>query len=377
MNTPNLRFKEFIDSWSTKEMKEILSIGSGKDYKHLNKGDIPVYGTGGLMTMVDGYLFDGETVCIGRKGTIDKPLYHKGRIWTVDTLFYTHSFTNVIPYFVYLLFQNVNWKQHNEAGGVPSLTKKTIELIKFNIPKIAEQQKIADFFQNADNRLNLLKNKKTLLEQYKKAVMQKIFSQELRFKDDNGGDYPKWKNDKLKAVTKIYDGTHQTPKYTEHGIPFYSVEHVTANNFSKTKFISEEVFTKENKRVKLEKGDILMTRIGDIGTSRLLDWDVKASFYVSLVLLKPCEDIDSSYLNQFIKTPIFQGELWERTIHVAFPKKINLGEIGECLLHLPCLKEQKKIARFLVSIEDKIKSLQQQVENTEIWKKSLLQQMFV
>jgi type I restriction enzyme S subunit len=207
--------------------------------------------------------------------------------------------------------------------------------------------------------------------------MQKIFAQELRFKDENGNEFPDWEKKKLSQVAKIYDGTHQTPNYLESGIPFYSVEHVTANNFDTTKFVSEEVFDKENKRVKLEKGDILMTRIGDIGTSRLIDWDVNASFYVSLALIKKSDKIISKYLYQYISTRGFQSELWKRTIHVAFPQKINLGEIGECLVMIPYFKEQEKIADFLATIDDKISRTKAQIENTQGYKKGLLQNMFV
>ena len=100
MRVPKLRFKEFSGEWEEKKLGEIFKIGSGKDYKHLNKGDVPVYGTGGYMTSVDQYLYDGESVCIGRKGTIDKPRFIDGKFWTVDTLFYTHSFKGVKPKFV-------------------------------------------------------------------------------------------------------------------------------------------------------------------------------------------------------------------------------------------------------------------------------------
>ena len=122
---PKLRFKEFSGAWEEKKIGNILKIGSGKDYKHLKNGDIPVYGTGGYMLSVDKYLYDGESVCIGRKGTIDKPVYLTGRFWTVDNLFYTHSFNQVIPKFVFSLFQKINWKEYNEASGVPSLSKST------------------------------------------------------------------------------------------------------------------------------------------------------------------------------------------------------------------------------------------------------------
>ena len=77
--------------WRKAKIREFLCIGNGKDYKHLDIGDIPVYGTGGKMLSVNDFLYDGDSVCIGRKGTIDTPLFLTGKFWTVDTLFYTYS----------------------------------------------------------------------------------------------------------------------------------------------------------------------------------------------------------------------------------------------------------------------------------------------
>ncbi len=133
-----------------------------------------------------------------------------------------------------------------------------------------------------------------------------IVQPKLRFPEFKGN----LEENKLKNLVKIYDGTHQTPDYVENGVPFFSVEHVTANQFSKTKYISEEVFEKENKRISLEKNDILMTRIGSIGVPKLIDWDVRASFYVSLALLKSSEKILSNYLNHFITSRFFKNEFW-------------------------------------------------------------------
>lgn len=182
-----------------------------------------------------------------------------------------------------------------------------------------------------------------------------------------------WEITNLGSVTKIYDGTHATPKYVADGIPFYSVEHISKNDFSKTKFICEKVFEKENKRVKLEKGDILMTRIGDVGTAKLIDWDVKASFYVSLALIKKSEKFNPKFLELFINSGIFQGELYKRMIHVAFPIKINLGEIGKCLVVIPSKSEQNKIAEILSTWDQAIEKTKNLIDQLQLRKKGLMQ----
>ena len=153
LNVPNLRFKEFQGEWITYKIKDVLSIGNGRDYKHLSNGEIPVFGTGGYMTSVDECLYDGETTFIGRKGSINKPFYYNGKFWTVDTLFYTHSFNGITPKFTYCLFQTINWLKYNEASGVPSLSKDTIEKIKIKIPGLEEQNKIAKLMFALDERI--------------------------------------------------------------------------------------------------------------------------------------------------------------------------------------------------------------------------------
>ncbi|NVK30121.1 MAG: restriction endonuclease subunit S [Gammaproteobacteria bacterium] len=194
----------------------------------------------------------------------------------------------------------------------------------------------------------------------------------LRFPEFSG----EWEEKKLGEISQIYDGTHQTPKYVDIGVPFYSVEHLTSNNFQNTKFISEKVFSNECKRVKIEKGDILLTRIGDIGTNKFIDWDCRASFYVSLALIKPFRVFSGSFISHSLSATSFQRELWRRSIHVAFPKKINLGEIGQCKISLPTLPEQQKIANFLSAVDDKVENLSEQVALLERYKKGMMQKIF-
>jgi type I restriction enzyme S subunit len=194
----------------------------------------------------------------------------------------------------------------------------------------------------------------------------------LRFREFSD----KWQKKRLGDIAKIYDGTHQTPSYTRSGVPFYSVEQVTGNDFENTKFISEEVYQQELKRVVVEKGDILMTRIGDIGTAKYISWDVRASFYVSLALIKQSEEYNSQFLEQYIKTDLFQNELWQRTIHVAFPKKINLGEIGNCEIVVPSIQEQEKIAKFLIMVDEFVATLQKKISLLKKYKEGVTQAIF-
>jgi type I restriction enzyme S subunit len=178
--TGKKRFPGFEEEWEEVKLGDIFTIKNGKDYKHLGNGEIPVYGTGGIMTYVDSFLYNGESVGIGRKGTIDKPFYLKGKFWTVDTLFYCVSFKSCIPKYLYYLFNTINWKTYNEASGVPSLSQSTIKSIKIRIPKISEQQKIASVLSNFDIEIEkLITHKKSLIQQ-KQGLMQQLLSGEKR-----------------------------------------------------------------------------------------------------------------------------------------------------------------------------------------------------
>ena len=126
-----MRFKEFSGEWGKCKIKEILKIKSGKDQKKIEKsnGKYFIYGTGGIIGTTDTFLYDKESVGIGRKGTIDKPVYFNKPFWTVDTLFYSEINKNYYVKFVYYLFETINWKMYDESTGVPSLSSSTIESI--------------------------------------------------------------------------------------------------------------------------------------------------------------------------------------------------------------------------------------------------------
>ncbi len=175
-DVPEIRFKGFSGAWEERKLGEVIDLRGGRDYKHLSNGDIPVYGTGGYMLSVNEALsHDEDAIGIGRKGTIDKPYKLEAPFWTVDTLFYAIPIEKNNLDFIYDIFQKINWKQKNEATGVPSLSKVAINGIQVLIPKREEQEKIGNYFKNLDNLLTLHQGELGKLKNLKKAMLEKMF----------------------------------------------------------------------------------------------------------------------------------------------------------------------------------------------------------
>ena len=180
---------------------------------------------------------------------------------------------------------------------------------------------------------------------------------------------------KLKNYVEVYDGTHETPNYVDSGIKFVSVENIK-NLLNSDKYIPEIDFDKY--KIKEKYNDVFMTRIGDIGTSTIYKSNEPLAYYVSLALLRSKNEsvLYPDYLNQYISNQDFQKELHDRTIHVAFPKKINTGEIGECNIIIPSYKEQIKVSNFLSLIDKKIELQSKKIEDLKLFKLYTKNQLF-
>ncbi|HEL2051549.1 TPA: restriction endonuclease subunit S [Streptococcus suis] len=173
---PELRFPEFTDAWKQRKLGEVVDVCSGRDYKHLEAGSVPVYGTGGYMLSVSEALSENvDAIGIGRKGTIDNPYILKAPFWTVDTLFYCLPKQGSILEFSYTIFQNINWRSMDESTGVPSLSKVRINNIKVLTPSLQEQEAIGSFFSDLDQLITLHQRQLDHLKLLKKALLQQMF----------------------------------------------------------------------------------------------------------------------------------------------------------------------------------------------------------
>jgi type I restriction enzyme S subunit len=174
----------------------------------------------------------------------------------------------------------------------------------------------------------------------------------------------------------ITDGTHYTPHYVNNGVPFFSVENVTANNFLNVKYITKSEHLKLIKRCRPQRGDILMTRIGSLANTKLIDWDMDASIYVSLALLRPGRRIDTGYLYAYTKSAKFVRDVEDRSLLWATPKKINMGDIGRVPVVFPLdRREQQDIGNVFREVEKHIISLKRLIAKKQAIKQGMAQQL--
>ena len=352
LNVPHLRFPEFSGEWDIYEIGDVLCIGNGRDYKHLSKGDIPVFGTGGYMTSVNECLHEGETTFIGRKGTINKPFYYNGKFWTVDTLFYTHSFKYVIPKFVYCLFQTINWLRYNEASGVPSLSKDTIEKIKVRIPQLDEQKKIAKFLSLLDERI-ATQNK--IIEDLK--LLRDAISKQLLYTQNN------WTKFKVSDIAEIGRGRVISSKeIAMQSEPLYPVYSSQTSNNGIMGYLDNYAFDGEY---------ITWTTDGaNAGTVFYRNGKFNCTNVCGILKLR------SDYDTYFCSLVLGLATKKYVSTNLANPKLMN-NTMASIIIGLPSLKVQKRIANLFRCIDDKIQQNEILAQKYNLIKTFLLRQMFI
>lgn len=329
------------------------------DYKHLGEGNIPVYGTGGYMCSVDKALSnDKDAIGIGRKGTIDKPYLLRAPFWTVDTLFYCIPKEDYDLDFTSCLFQNVDWKKKDESTGVPSLSKLIISNVETDTPTFDEQIKIGEYFSNLDHLITLHHRK------YMKNIDLSLFA---------------WEQRKLEAVLSLLkDGTHGTHQDAEEGPYLLSAKNIKNGQIiiddSSDRKISEDEFNQIHTKFTLENGDILLTIVGSIGESAILESAGKFTFQRSVAFLRPSEEMTSRFLKTEIESVQFQKELNDRKSQSAQPG-VYLGDLSKIPIYITSKEEQKKIGKYFSHLDNLITlhhRKQIYVLNTRIYAKTTL-----
>ena len=339
---PFLRTRDIACFHSGEEQKDKLFI-SEKTYNEKvassgepQKGDVLVTGVGtiGLPYVID---------------TDDRMYFKDGNILWIK------KSSCFLPQWIFLQFLSKEiTKQISDSSGtttVGTFTIKNAKKLLFPKPPKPEQESIVNVLKEFDTHIANLSELIAKKKHIREGALEDLMSGKIKLE----GYSNVWEEAPLADICKVYDGIHQTPRYTSRGVRFVSVENIT-DIYESNKYIANSAFESDFK-VFPEKGDILMTRIGDIGTSCIVDRDEPLAFYVSLALFKNIT-IDSVFLNHYIMSSAFQKELDDRTLHHATPKKINKGEIGKCRVKYPRdKKEQEEIAQLLSDMDKEINAL--------------------
>ncbi|KAA8668858.1 restriction endonuclease subunit S [Clostridium sp. HV4-5-A1G] len=373
-NVPKIRFPGFTNPWEQRKLKNIVDVKSGRDYKHLSEGKIPVYGTGGYMLSVNEALsYKEDAIGIGRKGTIDKPYILRAPFWTVDTLFYAVPENNNNLNFVYDIFQNIKWKQKDESTGVPSLSKTAINNVDVLIPDYKEQKQIGDFFQDIDHLITLHQRKLNHLKDEKKGLLQKMFPKkgenfpELRFP----GFTDPWEQRKLKNIAEF------NPKST---LPD-EFEYVDLESVNGTDLISHRTEIKGNAPSRAQRlakrGDVFYQTVRPYQKNNYL-YDLPYDNYVfstGYAQMRP--NIDSYFLLSRLQEERFVKAVLDRSTGTSYPA-INSNDLSEIEIKVPFDKdEQFKIGSLFRDLDNLITLHQRKLNHLKEQKEALLQQMFI
>lgn len=367
------------DDWEIDTIDNLASVTTGdkNTQDRIADGEYPFFVRSPNIERINSYAFDGEAVLTAGDGVGTGKIFHyiNGKFDFHQRVYKISDFCERLNgYFFYLYFSNNFYNrimQMTAKSSVDSVRREMITEMKIPLPLPKEQSTISAVLIEADCLIKALEKLLTKKRAIKQGAMQELLTGKRRLPGFSG----KWEYRELdKLCHSINDGTHRTPKYIDEGIPFYSVENVIANNFKDTKFITEEEHCELTKRCKPERGDILLTRIGDIGTVKLIDWDVNASIYVSLALLKINGGIDRCYLYWYMKSLNFINALKKSALMNAIPPKINMGDIGKVTIFSPTDKEeQAAIAQVLFDMDAEIDKLEQSLTKYRLLKQGIMQ----
>lgn len=392
-NTPSLRFPQFSGNWEIKKLGEVAKFSKGKG---ISKSDIVKDGKIKCIRYGELYTTYGETInevvsytnidsldlILSEENDVIIPasgetqidiatascVLNKGIALGGD-LNIIKSANNGVFLSYYLNSSKKNEIANLAQGiSVVHLYASQLAILDLNLPTLPEQEKIAGFLTVVDEKLQALKKKKALLEEYKKGIMQRIFSGQLRFKDAHGQPYPDWEVRKLGEVAEIKMGQSPDSKSyndTHEGIPLIQGNADIVNRISQPRNWTTEITKTCN------IGDLILTVRAPVGSI------AKSNHYACIgrgvASIKNNSNSNQEYLYQFL---INFEKNWKGIEQGSTFTSVSGLEIKNLNSPFPSLPEQEKIAKFLSAIDGKIAALQTQLDKTQEWKKGLLQGMF-
>jgi type I restriction enzyme S subunit len=389
-NKPQLRFSGFEGEWKQKRLGEVSNFLDGRrkpiksDDRTKMKGEYPYYGASGIIDYVNNYIFDEELILLGEDGeniiSRNSPLAFRvsGKCWINNHAHVIVPKENTNIDFLTHNLERINYVVYNTGTAQPKLNQEVCRNISSWFPTLPEQQKIASFLSAVDEKIQQISRKKELLEQYKKGVMQQLFSGKLRFKDENGDEYEDWKPRKMNEVLFEHKlnstGKEEVFSVSVHKGLINQIEHLG------------RVFAAKNtdNYNLVMPGDIVYTKspTGSFPLGIIKQSKVNKDVIVSPLygIFTPETQGLGYMLNVYFEAPINVNNYLASIIQKGAKNTINITNTTflSKKMKLPVSKEeQNKIGNFLEQLDSKIESTTQQITQMQTFKKGLLQKMFV
>ena len=393
---PKLRFKEFTDEWKEKEIENIFEISKSKYNPLKETKEYPCIEleslsqeTGKILKIFNSLeqksiknKFLKDEILFGKLRPYLKKYWYSNFDGVCSSEIWVLNSKNNINKFIYYFIQGENFISLANTTSGTKMPRADWDLIKnefFSIPSIQEQQKIADFLSNVDKKISITEEKLNLFNEYKKGIMQKIFKQELRFKDENGNDYPEWEE---KALNLIFERITEKNIENNNNVLTISAQY---GLISQTDFFNKSVAGKDlTKYYLLHRDDFAYNKSYSTGypmgaIKRLTRYD-KGIVSTLYICFRVKNNDNVNFLEQFFESGKIEKSIQDIAQEGARNHgllNINIGDFFDIAIKLPCLEEQQKIADFLSAIDTKIEKISDELENLKEFKKGLLQQMFV
>ncbi len=404
MSVPKLRFKEFDGDWGFKKIGDISEcIVPGRNKPKLFDGDIPWVTTPDLKdktyvsdTRSNYYISEEEAKTVGSKivpaNSVIMSCVGDLGLFAINTkpivinqqlhafILDDHKYSSI--FILNALSKNQDYiEKVATKTALPYLNKDNCNSIPLFLCSFKEQTKIASFLSSVDEKISQLNQKHELLSQYKQGMMQKLFSQQIRFKADDGSEFGEWGNYSLKnLLLKVIDNRGKTPNTSpELEIPLIEINAIGQRNvtYSKvSKFVSKETF-KNWFRAYLDDQDILFSTVGNTAICSIYSSQIQAGIAQNIIGLRAKREIIEPVFLYYLLTEDINNKKFKSIEMQAVQPSIKVSQMIHLNFLVPCLEEQTKIANFLSSIDQKIEVVAQQIEQAKQWKKGLLQQMFV
>ena len=371
---PKLRFPEFDGEWEEKQLSTILEIGTGKSKVQSNEsGKYNILGSTGIIGKSHTYDYEGDFILTARVGHYAGKLYkHAGKVNISDNTIYLFNFIN--KNFIYESLNAFKLEKLVFGSGQPLIKASDLKKLKIRVPVSKEQKKIGGFFSKLDRQIELEEQKLEKLEEQKKGYMQKIFSQELRFKDDNGNSYPDWSIKKIEDISKVNKGFTPNTKNDEYwdelNENWLSIAGMTQKYLYKgNKGITEKG---ASKHVKVDKDTLIMSFKLTLGKLAIVKEPIYTNEAICHFVWKE-SNVNTEYMYYYLNSINIS------TFGAQAVKGVTLNNdsINSIIVKLPVIQEQNKIAYFFNELDKLIRKQYAKIELLKQRKNGLLQKMFV